>query len=427
MIAGSVAVPAANGSSSTNGAYGPQPNQSPTAGRAVGSLALNAWTNLEPVSSPLPRSGPAIAFDSRSGTAILIGGCCASPPLNDTWSYEAATNSWSNLHPSAHPELCPYFSWDYGTAAMVYDSRADRIILYGGCQGTARTTNTTWAYDAVANEWSELHPAASPWPGGGRDFGLVYDTAADKVILFGGGDRNPQFADGSNALWTFDYSSVTWTQLHPAVSPSPRFGMGLAYDSSADRVLLFGGCRNGMTCTPLNDTWSYDYWTNTWTNVSAAVAPPAGVDVPMVYDSKADRLVLFGQGPGLWGAGSPLGNATWTYDYSSNAWTNQSPIGPPPPRYAPGMIYDSVRGRTMLFGGIKPNGTLVNDSWSYSLVNAQNSSNSGGPLGTISGWLPFVVGGAGLAATVLVAVAILWGRRRPTRPPREEREKRPPG
>ncbi len=209
--------------------------------------------------------------------------------------------------------------------------------------------------------------------------------------------------------------------------------MGLAYDSSADRVLLFGGCRGGMTCTPLNDTWSYDYWSNTWTNVSPAVAPPAGVDLPMVYDSQADRLVLFGQGPGLWGAGSPLSNVTWTYDYAAKAWTNQSPTGPPPPRYVPGMTYDSVRGRTILFGGIVPNGsvphwTLMNDSWSYSLVNSQNAPSSGGPpIGGFAGWSAFLLAGTGVAAVALIVVAILLYRSKSRRLPEDSPRMRPPG
>src|SRR5881628_634605 len=77
-----------------------------------------------------------------------------------------------------------------------------------------------------------------------------------------GGDIAPQHPySSSNDTWSYSYVSNTWTHLHPAKSPDRRLGSAMVYDSAADRVILFGGCANGtdFTCIPMNDTWIYHY------------------------------------------------------------------------------------------------------------------------------------------------------------------------
>ncbi|HYM40042.1 MAG TPA: kelch repeat-containing protein, partial [Thermoplasmata archaeon] len=285
---------------------------------------------------------------------ILFGGWAGTKPYNDTWSYNPATNRWTNRTPATHPEL--YCGVCFATAAMVFDSHANRVILFGETQPTHGAA-LTWAYDPDANTWTRMNPATSP--GLRHDVNLVYDTAADRVLLFGGGAIAPDvFYLGTNQTWSYDYTNDNWTQLVPAVSPPSRFGASMAYDPKADRTFLFGGCTNGYMegCSVANDTWSYEYGTNTWTNLSAASSPPPPVDLPMVYDSVADHLILFGQG---WGGG----NKTWSYNITSNAWATQHPSASPPSRGYPGMTYDSVHGQTILFGGYGSN--LFNDTWSY--------------------------------------------------------------
>lgn len=46
------------------------------------------------------------------------------------------------------------------------------------------------------------------------------------------------------------------------------------YDSESDRAIIFGGSIKNLE-VGYNDTWSYDYNTNTWTNMSPATNPPA--------------------------------------------------------------------------------------------------------------------------------------------------------
>ena len=49
---------------------------------------------------------------------------------------------------------------------------------------------------------------------------MVYDSRADRVLLFGGAELSANA--GLNDLWAYDYETNTWTERHPAVSPPPR-------------------------------------------------------------------------------------------------------------------------------------------------------------------------------------------------------------
>ncbi len=315
----------------------------------------NAWTNLSPPSAPSPRLAAPVAYDSKTGNVFLFGGWGAGygVVLNDTWTYSPATNAWTNLSPPAHPDLYVTPS----SAAMVYDAQADRIILFGGClkQGSC-WPNQTWAYDPNANTWSQMTPVAVP--DAGQGFGMVYDSLADRVLVFGIGSFYPDCQCATNTTWVYDYQADNWTQRVPSVGPSGRFNAAMAYDSRVSRTLLFGGCVSGMSCTAANDTWSYDYGLDAWTNMSPVASPPKRYEqLPMVYDSGTDHFILFGEGA------SPPQNQTWSYNFTTNRWVSQHPVRSPPGRYASSMVYDPGGGQTILFGGAWA--TCLNDTWSY--------------------------------------------------------------
>src|SRR5262245_25207162 len=69
--------------------------------------------------------------------------------------------------------------------------------------------------------------------------------------------------------------------------PSARSGHAMAYDDARRVVLLFGGASTTM----LGDLWSWDG--GRWTRLSTS-GPPARDEAVMVFDSRRQRLVLFG-------------------------------------------------------------------------------------------------------------------------------------
>src|SRR5437867_5214157 len=197
---------------------------------------------------------------------------------------------------------------------MAYDSQSDRVILFGGCAGSHHTS----ANDFCANTTTEMAPATRPL--GLVAHAMAYDSAADRVILFGG-DNGTRV---SNDTWAYDFNANTWTDMAPATSPPGRDSPAMAYDSSADRAILFGGAGGIL----FNDTWTYDLGTNTWTNMSAAPAPSGRHLHGMAFDSQSNRVILFG---GVTAYSIPLED-TWTYDLNANGWTN---VDAPVPLSAP--------------------------------------------------------------------------------------------
>src|SRR5437867_10177220 len=192
---------------------------------------------------------------------------------------------------------------------------------------------------------------------------MAYDSQSDRIILFGGWTGTQQ----SNDTWAYDFKTNTWTDLAPVVGPRVRAYHAMAYDSQSDRVILFGGY--GAS----NDTWAYDFNANTWTDMAPATSPPGRDSPAMAYDSSADRAILFG------GAGGILFNDTWTYDLGTNTWTNMSAAPAPSGRHLHGMAFDSQSNRVILFGGVTAYSIPLEDTWTYDL-NANGWTNVDTPV-----------------------------------------------
>src|SRR5439155_196202 len=117
-------------------------------------------------------------------------------------------------------------------------------------------------------------------------------------------------------------------------TPPARSGHAMAYDSQSDRLVLFGGgSSSGGVFVLVDDTWAYDFNTSTWTAMNPAVAPRLRESSAMAYDSQADRVILFGGYGGY--------NDTWAYDFNTNTWTDTNPVVEPPGRWGHALAYDS--------------------------------------------------------------------------------------
>ena len=77
---------------------------------------------------------------------------------------------------------------------------------------------------------------------------MVYDPKADRILLYGGAN----FAEGVACgfcgattvlgdLWAYDYESNTWTERHPSLSPPPHHFPVLEYVPTIDRVFCSVG------------------------------------------------------------------------------------------------------------------------------------------------------------------------------------------
>jgi hypothetical protein len=133
--------------------------------------------------------------------------------------------------------------------------------------------------------------------------------------------------------------------------------MGVAYHAPTRHVVIFGG---DWFCTEFT-CWRYDTvgWNGQeWIGLHPSDHPSARSQVGMTYDSVRRRTILFG-------GGSPSHvRETWSWDGTD--WTLLSPIHAPPRRWGPGMTWDGVRKEIVLFGGQTPESQEpLGDTWTW--------------------------------------------------------------
>ncbi|HLQ55191.1 MAG TPA: hypothetical protein VK162_13090 [Streptosporangiaceae bacterium] len=221
----------------------------------------------------------------------------------------------------------------------------------GGTPGLPGTLAQAAARMATANQ-SPAHQrqhVASTRPPGREWASFAYDPVHHETVLFGGDNGSTVFGD----TWTRQHG--TWTQQHPARSPSPRTGAAMAYDDATSQLLLFGGSRLIGTSGGFHgDTWT---WTGrTWRELHPATSPPARHNADMIYDAATQDVVLFGGFDGRY-----LGD-TWTWN--GTTWTQQTTVTAPAPRDTGSFVYDAATGTGVVFGGF--NGiTAFTDTWTW--------------------------------------------------------------
>jgi hypothetical protein len=228
--------------------------------------------------------------------------------------------------------------------AMAFHNSSGNTVLFGGWPAQ----NTTWLYDG-ANASPPTTPPSR------RENAMASDFARGVVVMFGGGG-------GLSDTW--EWNGADWTNMATAVSPPGRQGHVMAYDLARGVTVLFGGTTNPNAPAELSDTWEWNG--TTWTQVATANAPFETSYSCMCYDINRGVCVLTG-GTSLFGAPD---QRTWEYDGVN--WVDRTTSVGPAPSAIPGLgvqnakiVYDSVRGVSMLYGGRTPNGAFSTDTFEY--------------------------------------------------------------
>ena len=198
--------------------------------------------------------------------------------------------------------------------------------------------------------WESLAPAAAPTVR--TETAVAYDTSRDRVVLFGGESS----ATGPALDDTWEWDGGTWLLRTPQHRPPARHGHALAYDPLRRRVVLFGGVISDPLHQYRDDTWEWDG--TDWTELRPGSAPAPRRMAAMCWDGVRQALLLFGgkTGSGAWS------DETWTWDGSH--WTQLQTGLRPPARDGHTLVWDSHRARGVLFGGWVING-YVNDTWEW--------------------------------------------------------------
>jgi len=249
--------------------------------------------------------------------------------------------------------------------------------------GAAATSPTPLAFtpplagvaSSVDGDWTGLTPPAA------REFHTaIYDPVRDRMVVFGGEGASGQ----RNDVWALSLAeNPAWSELTPAGSPpAGREGASAIWDPVRDRMVVFGGY--GSDGGYRNDVWALSVaGSPAWSELTPAGTAPSARELhTAIYDPVRDRMVVFG-GLEVSDVHTGVCNDVWALSFAgSPAWSALAPEGTPPSaRDYPTAIYDPVRDRMVVFGGFDIGIGRRNDVWALSLAGSTAWSKLT-PLGT---------------------------------------------
>jgi hypothetical protein len=311
-----------------------------------------AWSPLAVTgSAPLARRGAGVVYDPVRDRLLVFGGNDGTSPLNDLWALSlAGTPHWTFLG-SAGTLVPPREEH-----VTVYDAAHDRLVVYGGLDTGKHALSDCWAYSlAGPGAWTALGTGGAG-PLARQGACGIYDPVRERLLVFGGADSSgTAFSD----TWALPLGAGGTWGLLPLASGEPvgRYRSAAAYDASRDQMVVYGGFGSGILQVSVL-TLSLA-GTATWNILSSSTAFPAGRDwVAMIVDPARDRLVVYG------GSLPARTNDLFAFALGgTHPWTT---LTPPSPRLLRGtaFVFDPVRNRMLQFGGIDGSNNAYNELWS---------------------------------------------------------------
>jgi hypothetical protein len=318
-----------------------------------------AWYRLNPTGTPpAARYGASMVYDPRRQRVVIFGGRSGSSPyfFNDVWALSlTGAAPWIELTPAGTPPTARH------SASAIYDSIRDRVVVFGGETLATGRVNDVWALSLSGTPaWTPLAPTGTP-PAPRSLHSAIYDPLRHRMLVFGGHTASGLTTD----VWELRLIGPAWSALSPDGSPPyGRDGHSAIYDAARDRMVVIGGLGSG---TPyVNVTALSLAGTPTWTALFPGGTPPSARFLQSaIYDPVRDRTVMFGGATEAGGARNDL----WGLALAEPpAWTNLTPNGTPPiGRNFHCAIVDSLRGRMIVYGGTSVHGLPADELWALSL------------------------------------------------------------
>ncbi len=195
------------------------------------------WLARFSLNYPSPRTDHAMAYDAARQRVVLCGGSSGG---NETWVWDGT--NWTQLTPASSPSPIGH--------AMAYDAARQRVVLFGCCSQTWEWDGTNWTLATPSVSPSARTDHALAYDEVRQRtvlFGGGYGSAFYDILLYQGTFFPSIYFTYTVPIPfgdTWEWDGTNWTQLAPASSPSSRADHAMAYDSARQRVVLFGGYYN---------------------------------------------------------------------------------------------------------------------------------------------------------------------------------------
>jgi N-acetylneuraminic acid mutarotase len=242
-------------------------------------------------------------------------GACAAGKCVDPWEPTAATSA-----PAAR-------AWH--TAIWT----GSVMIVWGGL-GASGPLSDGATYDPKKRVWTAIDPVGAPTPR--YRHSAVWDSAHNKMIVFGGTDGSHESAGGG----AYDVATHHWSTISGDGAPGPRQLHGAAFASG--NMFIWGGENAG---TALGDGASYTTASDTWSPMAAG-APSARREHVMV--AAGSKIVVWG-GYGDDSMGTPDQYLSDGAVLVNGAWMALNPSGAPSARRFASAVVSGTN--VLVFGG----------------------------------------------------------------------------
>lgn len=288
---------------------------------------------------PYRRDHTAI-WDSAQELMVVFGGQDETTATVDTvHTYDPVTDTWTDITTSGTPPAAR------SRHSAIYDPVGQRMIVFGGVDGTASPLGDLWSLDLTTWEWTELTDSGSV-PSARSNHTAIYRTADASMILCGG--ATGAGAQSARDIYSLNLSTYVWTLISYTSGdfPGPRNGHVAVYDEVNDRMLIMFGVTGEIE---LSDLWQTAF-TGTWTELADVTDLMYEITEGPVHGCGAfyDGAVFHAFGSRLDINGDD--KCLLMYNQGTNSWTSSVISGDPERR----MLCTAVvtgEGLVIVFGG----------------------------------------------------------------------------
>ena len=162
------------------------------------------WERMQPAEVPPPRSMHAMTYDAQADRIVMWGGFFGDgDPDLDVWTYDYNRDTWESLANDDGP------TQHFERHRMVTIPEQDRIVMFSGLiNDDAVIGPETWSYELADNTWTQLDPPTSP-PKLAM-YAMTYDPTIDRVVIFGGESSGKYSGNLTSDVWLFDPATDDW-------------------------------------------------------------------------------------------------------------------------------------------------------------------------------------------------------------------------
>lgn len=285
----------------------------------------SSWVQASSNAAPLLTSSP-LWFDPEANKLLAID------LLGEMRSWDGV--AWSTQPTKVWPKASAGVALDVATGSLLVVDRAatwqrrsnewdlvstqatgiERIAQSGGTilgVGTGTFPGDPPGAWIWAGVWVGL-PANNPPPPRSQ-FGLAFDAARGRAVMFGGNNLLGVSVDD-----TYEWDGQAWSLVQATPRPSPRYLPRMVFDPTKSRTVLVGGLRRvAGQIIEQGDTWSFDG--NGWQQINFAPFAstglgPAAMTFDLAFDPTVQSVV----------AVSVVGNTVQSHELWNDVWELRS-------------------------------------------------------------------------------------------------------